>query len=225
VRSTERRIAALEKACRSCERAAELLTDELWLAVLDLSRAILADPSGSEEDRAEAERIVAETEAEIRKVGDDAEAIVAEWVTHLRTALLWGDDDPLFPATRIELGQDRRFAARGLDRKHWSNAPPIRTIFREAFAAAELPYFPPHSLRKTLARLGQSLCRTPEEFKAWSQNLGHEKVMTTFSSYGEVAPTRQAEIIRKLALPPADTAEALVRIRDAFAYAERAMGH
>jgi hypothetical protein len=51
---------------------------------------------------------------------------------------------------------------------------------------------------KTLAQLGERLCRTPEEFKAWSQNLGHEQVLTTFSSYGEVAADRQAELIRRL---------------------------
>src|SRR5207248_10320082 len=37
-----------------------------------------------------------------------------------------------------------------------------------------------------------------EEYKAWSQNLGHENVLTTFSSYGDVARHRQAEIIRSL---------------------------
>jgi hypothetical protein len=35
-------------------------------------------------------------------------------------------------------------------------------------------------------------------FKAWSQNLGHEKVLTTFISYGEVTCQRQGEIIRNL---------------------------
>jgi hypothetical protein len=33
---------------------------------------------------------------------------------------------------------------------------------------------------------------------AWSQNLGHEDVMTTFRNYGEVTSHRQAEIIRSL---------------------------
>jgi hypothetical protein len=33
------------------------------------------------------------------------------------------------------------------------------------------------SLHNTLVRLGQDLCQPPEEFKAWSQNLGHEKVL------------------------------------------------
>jgi integrase len=61
-------------------------------------------------------------------------------------------------------------------------------------AAAGLSYFNPHSFRKTLAQI----CKTPEEYKAWSQNLGHENVLTTFSSYGDVARHRQAEIIRAL---------------------------
>jgi hypothetical protein len=34
--------------------------------------------------------------------------------------------------------------------------------------------------------------------KAWSQNLGHEKVLTTFMSYGSVAGERQADILNEL---------------------------
>ncbi|MHB8448583.1 MAG: hypothetical protein ACYC7G_08955 [Rudaea sp.] len=86
--------------------------------------------------------------------------------------------------------------ASGLDRAHWSNATPIRDIFKKAFAAAGLPYFNPHSIRNTLATLGEKLCQSPEAFKAWSQNLGHEGVLTTFLSYGSVATSRQGEIIR-----------------------------
>ena len=67
--------------------------------------------------------------------------------------------------------------------------------------ALNLPYFNPHSFRKTLAQLGERLCSSPEQFKAWSQNLGHEKVLTTFASYGEVAAERQRDIIRELARP------------------------
>ena len=134
-------------------------------------------------------------------VGDEICQIVAEWVAYLREEQLWGNDDPLFPATRIALGTTRQFEAVGLERAHWSSAARIRTIFREAFASAGLPYFNPHSFRNTLVRLGQAVCQTPEEFKAWSQNLGHEKVLTTFLSYGEVAGRRQGEIIRGLATP------------------------
>ena len=38
----------------------------------------------------------------------------------------------------------------------------------------------------------------PKQFKAWSQNLGHEQVLTTFMSYGSVATERQGAIIRGL---------------------------
>jgi integrase len=131
-------------------------------------------------------------------VGDDIRRIVVDWANHLRREKLWGLDDPLFPATKIVVGDTRHFEAAGLDRKHWSSASPIRTIFRDAFAAAGLPYFNPHSFRKTLAQLGGQICESPEQYKAWSQNLGHEKVLTTFSSYGDVARHRQAEIIRGL---------------------------
>lgn len=131
-------------------------------------------------------------------VGDEIREIVAEWVRFLREEKLWGNDDPLFPATRVTLGQTRQFESAGLDRSHWSNAQPIRNVFREAFQNAGPCYFHPHSLRKTLARLGEQVCRSPEAFKAWSQNLGHEQVLTTFTSYGRVADNRQGDIIRSL---------------------------
>jgi integrase len=135
-------------------------------------------------------------------VGEEVRQIVEDWVNFLVKEKLWNGDDPLFPATRIALGQTRQFEASGLERTHWSTATPIRTIFREAFERAGLEYFNPHSLRKTLARLGEQVCKTPEEFKAWSQNLGHEQVLTTFMSYGTVRTERQGEIIRELAEGP-----------------------
>jgi integrase len=131
-------------------------------------------------------------------VGHEVQQIVEDWVTYLRQEKLWGNDDPLFPASRVELGVSRHFEATGIDRKAWSTASPIRAIFKNAFEAAGLPYFNPHSFRRTLVQLGETLCQTPEEFKAWSQNLGHEQVLTTFYSYGTVAPRRQGELIGNL---------------------------
>lgn len=137
-------------------------------------------------------------------VGEEIRSIVSEWVGFLRDEKLWGNDDPLFPATSIVVGQSRQFEAGGLERRHWSTATPIREVFRKAFTRAGLPYFNPHSLRNTIVQLGESLCKTPEQFKAWSQNLGHEKVLTTFCSYGEVARQRQSDLIRGLAEPQSD---------------------
>lgn len=127
-------------------------------------------------------------------VGKDIEAIVVDWIAHLKTVLLFGPDDPLFPMTLVGVGQSGGFEVQGLKRENWSNATPIRTIFRDAFTAAGLPYFNPHSFRNTLALLGEKTCLNPEAMKAWSQNLGHEKVLTTLTSYGNVSSHRQAEI-------------------------------
>lgn len=127
-------------------------------------------------------------------VGD----IVADWIGYLKGECLMGNDDPLFPKTKMSQGDDHNFVAVGLSKEHWSNAAAIRKVFKTAFALADLPNFNPHSFRNTLASLGEKVCQSPEQFKAWSQNLGHEGVLTTFYSYGEVQEGRQAEIFKQL---------------------------
>ncbi|MGJ0427224.1 tyrosine-type recombinase/integrase [Methylocystis sp.] len=134
-------------------------------------------------------------------VGPEPLAIFADYVAMLKDELGFGPDDPLFPATRVGQGSDRGFIAEGLSREPWRTAEPIRRIFRTAFAAAGLRYSNPHTFRDTITRLGQRLCRTPEEWKAWTQNFGHESEMTTFVGYGRVPTHRQAEIMKALSKP------------------------
>jgi integrase len=145
-------------------------------------------------------------------VGGNALEIVTDWCEHLRNTLLWGEGDPLFPKTEIGLGPEGGFVPIGLNRDGWKSAGPIRDIFKVAFEAAGLPYFNPHSFRNTLVQLGERTCTTTETFKAWSQNLGHEGVLTTFTSYGSVAPHRQAELIRGLGERHSDNAKLAEKI-------------
>lgn len=134
-------------------------------------------------------------------VDDQVRACFEGWVVYLREARLFGHSDPLFP--KSVAGFDRAGAAAGprLARAHWKTTATIRTIIGDAFEAAGLPRFGPHAFRKTLEQWGSTLYVTPEAFKAFSQNLGHESVLTTFTSYGQVSRTRQAEIIKGLAGP------------------------
>ncbi len=134
-------------------------------------------------------------------VNDTIRHIVVEWVEYLRNELLYGNDDPLFPKTAMRQNQNQEFEAHDFVKECWSTANPIRAIFKEAFQNAGLDYFNPHSFRKTLVGLGERICQNPEEFKAWSQNLGHENVLTTYLSYGEVQPQRQTEIFKRLKEP------------------------
>ena len=133
-------------------------------------------------------------------LGDDLTEIIRRWIDELRVTHLFAPNDPIFPHTRIRQGEDRSFRAAGIEPIHWSDASPVRTVFRQAFARAGLPYFPPHSIRHTLGHLMQTACRTPEQQKAWSQNLGHENIATTLTSYGTIDPHRQGEVIAGISL-------------------------
>ena len=73
----------------------------------------------------------------------------------------------------------------------------VREVVALAFTSVGLPKFNPHSFRKTLISLAMDLKLTPEAFKAWSQNLGHESVVTTMTSYMPVSLGRQRELIKK----------------------------
>ncbi|MGD9811433.1 MAG: tyrosine-type recombinase/integrase [Sphingobium sp.] len=131
-------------------------------------------------------------------VGDDIRDIFLDYVAFLKTELHFGNNDPLFPHTRKEVGEDRMFHWVGLTREHWDTPQPVRDIFRAAFAAAGIPYFSPHRVRNTLVQLGQEICEDTADFKAWSQNLGHEDILTTLSSYGHLPERQQFSRIQRL---------------------------
>ena len=131
-------------------------------------------------------------------VGEDIKEIVKDWANYLIKEKLYGVNDPLFPRTKIGLDKNNCFTSVGIEPVCWQSANQMREIFKEAFKNAGLEYSSPHLFRKTLVRIGETLCKTPEEFKAWSQNLGHDHVSTTFSSYGYVEEYRQGEIIKNL---------------------------
>lgn len=120
-----------------------------------------------------------------------------EWVTYLRQEELFGPSDALFPKAKTGL-KDGSFAALGLARETYSNAGKLRSIVKEAFTNAGLPPFAPHSFRKTLGLMANDHCKTPEQFKAWSLNLGHENIATTLSAYCPVSTSRQGELIRAM---------------------------
>lgn len=134
-------------------------------------------------------------------VDDLFRGVVLDWVEYLREELNFDDNAPLFPKTRSHLSSNGEASASILIPEHWADATPIRKAFRRGFEGIDLPYANPHSFRNTLAKLGEELCKNAEDFKAWSQNLGHESVLTTFYSYGEVQPERQAQIIQRLKEP------------------------
>tara|TARA_E500000318_G_scaffold112056_1_gene133738 strand:+ start:3160 stop:4224 length:1065 start_codon:yes stop_codon:yes gene_type:complete len=125
------------------------------------------------------------------------EQIFLDWVDYLRDVALFGAGDPLFPKTRLTQDANNCFVADGLSRDCWANAAPIRKVFKTAFRNVDLPEFTPHRFRDMIVsemyRRGLSVA----EFKAWSQNLGHEGAMTTLTSYGKLSIQEQGRLVRE----------------------------
>lgn len=123
--------------------------------------------------------------------------ICVDWVKYLKEKG-WGNNDYLFTAMKSELDEYGAFKRELLSKEVLKSDSNVRQIFKSRFEGAGIGYFHPHTFRDTLVDLGYKLCKTPEEFKAWSQNLGHTSPLTTFTSYGQIDPNRQMNIIENL---------------------------
>jgi integrase len=130
-------------------------------------------------------------------VGNDYLQCFRDWVTYLRKDQLFGPSDALFPKPQMSL-KDGGFTWDGLSHETYGSAGKIREVIKAAFTDAGLPPFGPHSFRNTLGTLANDFCKTPEQFKAWSMNLGHEDIATTLSAYCPVSTSRKADLIRDM---------------------------
>jgi integrase/recombinase XerD len=128
-------------------------------------------------------------------VDDRLKAIFLDWVQYLKTDQLFGNDDPLFPKTKMAQDENDCFKADGLSQDFWANATPVRDIFKAAFQAAGLPCYSPHTFRHMIVSEMYRRELSVAEFKAWSQNLGHESAMTTLNSYGKLSLHEQEKLI------------------------------
>lgn len=119
---------------------------------------------------------------------------VIEWRERL-LSLGFKESDSLFP--RI----DDRFAENNLLEQsvHYDcikSETTIRQIFKKAFEAAGYDYIKPHNFRKTLVRFAET--QSPAFLNAVRQNLGHESIDTTLSSYGQLSEADQRQNISSI---------------------------
>ena len=124
--------------------------------------------------------------------------IVIDWVNYLINIKQFDYDAPLFPNTKLTLDENDQFSREMLDFAPWKSTTPIRNIIKQAFKDADLPYYNPHAFRNTIVLLSYKYCKTPEDLKAWSQNIGHNSIMTTLNSYGQIDEYNQGKIIKRL---------------------------
>ncbi|MBY0110243.1 MAG: hypothetical protein K2X90_03980 [Candidatus Babeliaceae bacterium] len=98
----------------------------------------------------------------------------------------------------MSLDVNDKFSRTFLAASPWKSTTSLRKVAEEAFQRADLAYYNPHSFRHTIAQMGYKYCKTPEDFKAWSQNIGHNNPLTTFTSYGSIDEHNQGAIIKRL---------------------------
>jgi integrase len=138
--------------------------------------------------------------------------IVMEWLDDAEHVLGFKPDDPLFPKTQMRCNPETlQFEVAGLSREHWANTTPIRDIFKAGFTQAGLPYYNPHSFRKMLTVWALEHC-TQMEFKAISQNIGHEHAMTTYNAYGTLNDHTRRNVIVGIASTPTELSHVSVEV-------------
>src|SRR5262249_48933707 len=125
--------------------------------------------------------------------------IVIEWTGHLRLKG-FGSQDPLFPRSRLEKGEDGLTfeVSNEVEPVFWQGTGRIREIFKKRSQEVGLPYFQPHTFRHLAINLAFKACKNGEEIKAISQNFGHEHIPTTLAVYGHYPPSQLAEIITSM---------------------------
>ncbi len=126
---------------------------------------------------------------------EEAEDVMAKWLTHLDTVELYGPDDPLFPSTALISKANTGFQANGFGRRHWKSTEPVRKIVSIAFDRIGQPNYGPHAFRHMLARHAVNTSSSVAEMVANAQNLGHSNVLTTLRSYGQISRERQKELV------------------------------
>lgn len=124
---------------------------------------------------------------------------VVKWVKYLKEEKFFGNSDALFPENKIEVDKDTNcFKSTSVEKGYWQNANSMRKIFKKRFKTVGIDYYSPHTFRHLITNLAEKKCKTAEELKAVSQNLGHERVATTFTSYGNLNTDKANEIIKNM---------------------------
>ena len=116
--------------------------------------------------------------------------LVCDWKDEM-VDLGFSDEDALFP--------DRRYLT---NFGHTTKERPIPAMtsthaISRAFKAASKPLgiqLSPHAAKYCIGNLSFQVCKSPEEFKAWSLNMGHEAEEVTVRYYRHLPENRVSEI-------------------------------
>ena len=110
--------------------------------------------------------------------------------------------DALFPEERCLLENARPPASVAVSAMSSSHA--VATAFKTASAGIGR-CFTPHSAKHLIGQLSFKMCKSPEEQKVWSMNMGHESEDVTLRYYKKIPAERVCEIFEAFGEEPYET--------------------
>lgn len=116
--------------------------------------------------------------------------IVLEWKDEL-VDQGFDEQDALFPDDRILVGKRRTSSSAAI--LPMSSTHSVTIAFKIASGLIG-KRFSPHSAKHCIGRLSLKVCKSPEELKAWSMNMGHENEEITLKYYKRIPDSRIIEI-------------------------------
>ena len=121
---------------------------------------------------------------------------VVDWINYLKDKG-FKPEDPVFPKSKQEMkGNNRLFETPiNVVPEYWISTSSIRGIFKQYSIKANVKYYTPQSYRHSAMNYAFKYAQNGADYKAISQNFGHENIATTFSIYGQLDP---ADLIDRL---------------------------
>lgn len=122
-----------------------------------------------------------------------------DWHQHL-LEIGFSSNDPVFPRSKSSQGENSLSFEESteIEPVFWESTGSMREIFKKTAASADLPYYRPHAFRHSAIYYALKITRNGDEFKAVSQNFGHEDVRTTLSVYAQYEPEKLIEVLSNL---------------------------
>lgn len=102
----------------------------------------------------------------------------------LKANLLFGPNDPSFPAPERTFTKGKGFEYTALSQNPWQTTQPIRAVFKVAFENIGLLYYNPHSSRDMLTNYAIQNGAYMEQLIASSKSFGQNHPSIFINNYG-----------------------------------------
>lgn len=132
--------------------------------------------------------------------------IIVNWVNLLVKDYKFDKSAPLFPIISVDYKDTSKYI---VTKEFYKTQGSISSILRKRFKNIGQEGYSAHKFRHLALNTVWGLIRNGTQFKAVSQNIGHESMTTALKHYANMPPHEYKEIIRELV--PNDCEERLIK--------------